>query len=224
MPFARNRKLRRAILLAFALAFNGCAPLQPPSATGPKGNEPVYPVLFKEDIHRRDAVITAINKLLPQPGGSPTKDFELQPITATIERLPSSAGSLLYLPKLGAAAVIERKKKRGNRCGDSSKSPGNLSVQTRETIAGRTTGSTGWIGTRKLRTASLSLSYPRKLRQATDSIYYRPPDRQHHEQLYPGCRPHPNCACCGGHTPQSRRCNKAASRERHHVHGSKEIR
>jgi hypothetical protein len=112
MPFARNRKLRRAILLAFALAFNGCAPLQPPSATGPKGNEPVYPVLFKEDIHRRDAVITAINKLLPQPGGSPTKDFELQPITATIERLPSSAGSLLYLPKLGAAAVMNEEETR----------------------------------------------------------------------------------------------------------------
>jgi hypothetical protein len=111
MSFTRNRKLRRAILPAFALAFNSCAALQPPSATGPR-NEPVYPVLFKEDIQRRDAVITAINKLLPQPSDSPTKDFELQPITATIERLPPSAGSVLYLPKLGAGAVMNEEETR----------------------------------------------------------------------------------------------------------------
>ncbi|MDQ6653387.1 MAG: hypothetical protein M3Y84_11660, partial [Acidobacteriota bacterium] len=99
------------VLLMLALAAGSCATLQPPSATGPRGNEPPYPVIFKEDIHRKDLAVAAVNKLSPLFGVSPT-DLELQPITSTIEGLHPSGSSPLYLPKVGAEPVMNEEEIR----------------------------------------------------------------------------------------------------------------
>ena len=108
-----SHKPGRAILiLVYALAVVSCATLQPPSATAPKANEPPYPVLLKEDNRRKDSAIIAVNKLLPQSGNSPIRDLELQPITSTVESLPASGSSPLYLPKVGAAPIMNEEEIR----------------------------------------------------------------------------------------------------------------
>lgn len=97
-------------LLVLALATGGCATLQPPSATGPRGNEPVYPVLFVEDPQRREAALVALNLLTQSSvnSGAP----ELQPITATIASLPANPSRPLTLPKLGIAAEMNEEETR----------------------------------------------------------------------------------------------------------------
>jgi hypothetical protein len=104
-------KIRKFTLLMFALAAGSCAPLQPPSATGPRANEPAYPVIFKEDSHRKDSAVAAVSKLSPQSGVSPTSYLELQPVTSTIEKLQPSS-SPLYLPKVGTEPVMNEEETR----------------------------------------------------------------------------------------------------------------
>jgi hypothetical protein len=98
------------LLLLLALVLVGCATLQPPGATGPRGNEPVYPIVFTEDVQRREAAVAAVSQLI-QPA-TPGEAPQLRPITATIESLPSNLGSPLYLPKLGTAAVMNEEETR----------------------------------------------------------------------------------------------------------------
>ncbi|HAF15515.1 MAG TPA: hypothetical protein DCK99_17830 [Blastocatellia bacterium] len=98
------------LLLACALFTGSCAPLQPPSATGPHGNEPPYPVLFTDDSHRTEAALAAVTRLT-QATTSQTIE-RLQPITATIESLPPNPATPLYLPKVGAAAVMNEEETR----------------------------------------------------------------------------------------------------------------
>ncbi|MFN2516599.1 MAG: hypothetical protein ABR556_10345 [Pyrinomonadaceae bacterium] len=108
-----NHKAGKAILiLVYALAVVCCAPLQPPSATVPRANEPPYPVLLKEDIRRKDSAILAVDKLLPQSGDPRARDFELQPITSTIQSLPATSSTPLLLPKIGGAAVMNEEEIR----------------------------------------------------------------------------------------------------------------
>jgi hypothetical protein len=109
---SKNQARRTILFLAFALAAGACAPLQPPTATGPKGNESAYPVLFTEDPHRREAVVLALNQLIQQPGNSGAFAPELQPITATIRSLPGSPGRSLYLPKVGAEPIMNEEETR----------------------------------------------------------------------------------------------------------------
>lgn len=106
-----DHKARQAVLLFLsAFVLGGCAPLQPPSATGPRGNEPVYPIVLTEDVQRREATAAAVSQLIQPaaPGTTP----QLQPITATIESLPPNLGRPLYLPKLGTAAVMTEEETR----------------------------------------------------------------------------------------------------------------
>jgi hypothetical protein len=100
------------LFLALVLAAGGCAPLQPPSAAGPKGNESVYPVLFAEDSQRREAAELALNQLVQQPPNSATAGPELQPITATIRSLPANPNRSLYLPKVGADPIMNEEDTR----------------------------------------------------------------------------------------------------------------
>lgn len=117
--------LLRMLALALALVVGSCAPLQPTNPTGPRGNEPVYPVLLVEDNIRKETAQAAVNRLkqsVAPPGNSDTiepnptepnpSEFNLSPVTATIQSLPSSAGSSLYLPKVGVAAVMNEEETR----------------------------------------------------------------------------------------------------------------
>jgi hypothetical protein len=107
-----NRKSTQIFLfLAFALAASGCAPLQPPSATGPKG-EPPYPILLGEDSHRKEATLLIFNKLAQQSGNSKAPEPQLQPVTATIGSLPTNPVIPLYLPIVGAQAVMNEEETR----------------------------------------------------------------------------------------------------------------
>ena len=94
-------------LVVLTLACASCAPLQPPSANGPRG-EAAYPLVMTEDEQRREVAIAAANQLF-QPPTAQTQPT-LQPITATIASLP--AGQQLYLPKLGVAAVMTEEETR----------------------------------------------------------------------------------------------------------------
>jgi hypothetical protein len=113
MIFMTNRKVRLALLLvASALTVSSCAPLQPPSATGPRGNDPLYPILLNEDNQRREAIVAALKRLAQPAGNSATTGPQLQPVTATILSLPANAGSSFYLPKVGATAVMNEEETR----------------------------------------------------------------------------------------------------------------
>jgi hypothetical protein len=112
MAIMRNHKVRLAILLVVsALVLDSCAALEPPSATGPRGNAP-YPVLLLADSSRREAIAAAVNRLVRLSGNSGAGEVQLQPVTSTILSLPPSASGTLHLPKVGAAAVMTEEETR----------------------------------------------------------------------------------------------------------------
>lgn len=108
----KSQARQTILFLAFALAAGGCAPLQPPNASGPKANERVYPLQFTEDSQRREASVIALNQLI-QPTGNPgALTPDLQPITATIRSLPANPARPLLLPKVGTQATMNEDETR----------------------------------------------------------------------------------------------------------------
>jgi hypothetical protein len=104
------RSVRFLAILA-ALLLSGCAALQPPSATGPRGSESTYPVLLIEDAQRKEATVAALNRL-EQSTKTNGSGAQLQQVTGTILSLPANASSALFLPKLGAAATMTEEETR----------------------------------------------------------------------------------------------------------------
>jgi hypothetical protein len=98
-------------LLTTALGLASCAALNPPGATGPRGDTSLYPILFTEDSRRKESIAVALNRLALQAGTSDS-GAQLQPVTATILNISPKAGSSLYLPKVGAAAVMNEEETR----------------------------------------------------------------------------------------------------------------
>ena len=111
IALVRNHEVKLAILFAAALAFGGCAAMQPPSATGPRGTDQVYPILLTEDSHRTESVAAALNRL-KQQSGSASIDAHLQPVTATILSLPARVNTSLYLPKIGVDPEMNEEESR----------------------------------------------------------------------------------------------------------------
>ena len=109
-----NHRVRLAILLLAAAVAAGCATIQPPSATGPRGNDSLYPILFTEDTHRREAIALALHRLALRSGNADATEpqAQLQPITATILSLTPNVNSSFYLPKVGAEAVMNEEETR----------------------------------------------------------------------------------------------------------------
>jgi len=93
------------------MAVQACAPTVPPNATGPRGNEAPYPVLLVEDSHRREAATAVINHIMNSAVGTATAPL-LQPVTATIESLPTNTAAVLYLPKVGTNATMNEEETR----------------------------------------------------------------------------------------------------------------
>jgi len=100
------------ILIASALVLSSCAALQPPSVVGPRGNDSLYPILFTQDGHRKEATLAALNRLGQLSGKSNGITPQLQPATGTIVSLPAQATGSLYLPKVGAAAIMNEEETR----------------------------------------------------------------------------------------------------------------
>ncbi len=101
------------ILFCLGLMLNGCAALQPPSATGPRTTiDSLYPILLTEDLHRKEATLAALQRLAHLSGKTNGTEPELQPVTGTILSLPARASSSLYLPKLGTGATMNEEETR----------------------------------------------------------------------------------------------------------------
>src|ERR1700694_4603983 len=107
----RTRPHKLLVFFALVMAVQACAPTVPPNATGPRGNEAPYPVLLVEDNHRREAATAAINHMMNYAVGTAMAP-SLRPITATIERLPTNSAAVLYLPKVGANAMMNEEETR----------------------------------------------------------------------------------------------------------------
>lgn len=112
IAMTKNQGRKTILLLAFALGAGGCAPLQPPGVTVPRGNEAIYPVRFTEDSQRREGAILALNQLTQSTGTSGTFAPHLQPITATIESLPADPTRPLELPKVGVGGTMNEEETR----------------------------------------------------------------------------------------------------------------
>jgi hypothetical protein len=108
-----NHQVRLAILLlATTLAVTSCAVLQPPGASGPRVNEPLYPLIFTEDSRRKEALTVALNRLAVQAGNYNATDAQAQPVTAATLSFSPKANSSLLLPKVGATAVMNEEETR----------------------------------------------------------------------------------------------------------------
>ena len=189
MTFMANRKVRLAILLvASTLAVSSCAALQPPSATGPRGNDPLYPILLNEDSHRREAIAAALKRLAQPSGNSATTDAQLQPVTATILSLPSKANGSLYLPKVGATAVMNEEETRESL---------RRFIKEWQELIGADPAKLSLVEpsiNRMARNSQTTNSVPFAIRSAETTASYRfilrrPPRSQSHQHLHTGCRP-----------------------------------
>lgn len=105
------RAFKSFVLLALLMAATACAPTVPPNAAGPRGNVAPYPVLLTEDSHRTEAATASVNHLLSTPVDRATAPL-LQPVTATIESLPTTGTPALYLPKVGANPTMSEEETR----------------------------------------------------------------------------------------------------------------
>ncbi len=105
-------KHRRAALCALLalLSCAACATTPAPDATGPRPNEPPYPVLMVETPNRRAGALQAWAKFTTEQGIADAPAPELQPVTATIRALP--AGAALHLPKVGDAVPMSEENAR----------------------------------------------------------------------------------------------------------------
>ena len=100
------------VVFVSALLFSSCAALQPPNVTGPAGNNSLYPVLLIEDAHRKEATLAALNRLGQLSGKSNGTQPQLQPVTGTILGLPAQMSGSLFLPKVGAGAIMNEEETR----------------------------------------------------------------------------------------------------------------
>ena len=107
----QQRANKALVFLGVVMAAQACAPIVPPNAAGPRGNEAPYPVLLAEDNHRKETTIAAITHLMNLDVATTTAP-SLQPVTATIESLPINTASGLYLPKVGANATMNEEETR----------------------------------------------------------------------------------------------------------------
>ena len=105
-------RLRVALCVLLALGLCACAATPPPNATGPRPNEPPYPVLMTETADRREAALTAWTKFTGEQGITNAPAPELQPVTATIRSLPNFTGTNLHLPKVGDAVPMNEENTR----------------------------------------------------------------------------------------------------------------
>ena len=113
MALTTIREFKLFAVIATLLMSSACAALQPPSVTGPRGIDQLYPILLSEDSQRREANAAALNRLAQLTGsaGGATQPL-LQPVTGTILSLPVRAGGALYLPKVGAGAIMNEEETR----------------------------------------------------------------------------------------------------------------
>lgn len=108
----KPREFRIVAAIAGLLMISACAALQPPSVTGPRGVDQLYPIRLTEDSQRREANAAALHRLAQSTGSIGATQPQLQPVTSTILSLPDRASGALHLPKVGAGAVMNEEETR----------------------------------------------------------------------------------------------------------------
>jgi len=108
LNMVQPRLIITVVLLVASFSLAGCAAMNPPNATGPAGPGSLYPVLLTEDSQRKDAVLVSLNRLSSETATA--TEPQLQPVTATILKLPPHAP--LYLPKVGGGAAMTEEETR----------------------------------------------------------------------------------------------------------------
>lgn len=110
--FTKNKTLVLAFCAACALVLSACAAARSPDASGPRANEPLYPVVITDDESRRDTTLAVWNGWAKEQGVVNAPAPELQPVTATIKSLPANLSMPLRLPKVGAEASMNEEQSR----------------------------------------------------------------------------------------------------------------
>ena len=100
------------LLILVALLNAGCAAVQPLNPSGPRRNQPPYPVVLTETSQRTESALANWAQLLSYQSISGKPGVPLRPITATIQSLPANLGGSLYLPKVGATATMNQEETR----------------------------------------------------------------------------------------------------------------
>ncbi|MGA9994363.1 MAG: hypothetical protein WBP93_03060, partial [Pyrinomonadaceae bacterium] len=95
-----------------ALILSACAAARSPDAAGPRANEALYPVVITDDESRRETTLAIWNGWTKAQGVTNAPAPELQPVTATIKSLPANLNTPLYLPKVGAEALMTEEETR----------------------------------------------------------------------------------------------------------------
>src|SRR6185436_2041821 len=103
---------RTGLVFLFLLlaGLSGCATLQPPGATGPRGTD--YPLFYETDDARRNSTTSAISRLLSPAPNSTENPVTLNPLTLTVDNLPGGNRQPAYLPKLGTAPQMSEEETR----------------------------------------------------------------------------------------------------------------
>jgi len=86
--------------MTIALATGACAALQPIDVSGPRANEPAYPISLADPSGRLEQASVAWYQMSQHYGLAGKTDANLNPYTGTVESLPANAGPIV-LPKVG---------------------------------------------------------------------------------------------------------------------------
>src|SRR5690242_19661230 len=87
-------------VITIALATGACAALQPIDVSGPRANEPAYPISLADPSGRLEQASIAWYQMSQHYGLTGKTDANLNPYTGTVESLPANAGPIV-LPKVG---------------------------------------------------------------------------------------------------------------------------
>jgi hypothetical protein len=107
-----RRCFQVALILALVSCLSACAASNPPNPGAPNPNAPPYPILLTDEQgDRRQVALTAWATLTREQGMTTAPEPELQPVTATIARLPSLPFTL-SLPKVGEGVPMTEEETR----------------------------------------------------------------------------------------------------------------
>ncbi len=100
------------LCLIFLMCWSACAGNPAPDPTGPRASEQSSRILLTEDSARREAVLTAWASLTRSQGIQNAPAPELQPVTLTVNSIPSMPESPLYLPRVGEGVPMTEEETR----------------------------------------------------------------------------------------------------------------
>jgi hypothetical protein len=92
------------LIILGALATGACAALQPIDASGPRANEPAYPIGLADTAARLEEASVAWYQMSQHYGLAGKTEANLNPYTGTLQGLPANAGTI-KLPKVGTDPV-----------------------------------------------------------------------------------------------------------------------